>query len=314
MHPIQRKIIIYTFSFLILFVFALSFLNFSSTIVNARYQELYTDDFDGANDTVALKSRGYLVLYRGTGPQGSYPIWFQGQSTEFPSFNGPPGGYVAANDHSVTMRNNIDNWLVFPRVQGGINNGDSLYFYERSPSNAGYPDSMRVMYSANDSLPEGNWVELGRFKTTLTGWNLRKYAAPVTSVNGRFAIRYCIVNGGPTGENSIYVGIDAARIVRNMTATGKIKNGIPSSYSLGQNYPNPFNPVTKINYSVPAAGFVTIKVYDVLGREICVLANGYVKPGNYEILFDGTLYSSGAYFINMTAGDFISIRKIILIK
>jgi hypothetical protein len=175
---------------------------------------VYTDNFDGANDTTALKSRGYKPYYRGTGPQGSTATWFQGNETVFPSFNGPTTGYVAANYNVVTGANNIDSWLVLPRITGGILAGDTLYFYSRSPTGSTWPDSIRVMYSVSDSVPEGTWTELGRFKTNTTAWEKRGFRAPTASVNGRFAIRYCVVNGGPSGSNSDYLGIDALTIER----------------------------------------------------------------------------------------------------
>lgn len=177
---------------------------------------VYTDNFDGANDTVALKLRGYLPYYRGTGPQGLTATWFQpSASPPFPAFNGPTTGYVAANYNAVTGANNIDSWLVLPRITGGLLAGDTLYFYSRGPTGSTYPDSFRVMYSVADSVPEGTWTELGRFKAnTTTGWEKRGFRAPTTSVNGRFAIRYCVVNGGPSGLNSDYVGVDALTIER----------------------------------------------------------------------------------------------------
>ena len=90
----------------------------------------YTDNFDGANDTTALKSRGYKVFYRGTGTQGISATWFQGQDVVFPSFNGPSTGYVAANYQVVTNANNIDSWLVLPKKN--VTTGDSIHFYCRS--------------------------------------------------------------------------------------------------------------------------------------------------------------------------------------
>jgi photosystem II stability/assembly factor-like uncharacterized protein len=177
---------------------------------------IYLDDFDGANDTVALKLRGYKPYYRGTGAQGLTATWYQGSTAVFNSFNGPATGYVAANYNVVTGTNNIDSWLVLPRVSGGLIAGDSLYFYERSNTGSTYPDSVRVMYSANDSIPEGTWVELGRFQTNITtGWERKGFRAPTSSANGRFAIRYCVANGGPTGSTSDYMGIDALTIERS---------------------------------------------------------------------------------------------------
>lgn len=75
----------------------------------------YTDNFDGSNDTTSLKARGYKVYYRGTGTQGA-ATWFQGSESYFPAFNGPVTGYVAAHYSTATNTNNIDNWLVLPKI------------------------------------------------------------------------------------------------------------------------------------------------------------------------------------------------------
>ena len=179
---------------------------------------IYADSMDGVNDTTALKARGYKPYYRGTGPQGTIATWYQGQSSVFAAFQGPATGYTAANYSVVTGANNIDSWLVFPRIAGGIQAGDSLFYYQRSPDASTYPDSMRVMYSVSDSIPEGTWVELGRYKVSTAGWELKKFRAPTTSVNGRFAIRYCVANGGPSGVNSDYTGTDFIRITRTGSA------------------------------------------------------------------------------------------------
>jgi hypothetical protein len=91
-------------------------------------------------------------------------------------------------------------------------------------------------------------------------------------------------------------------------------NEIPNSYNLGQNYPNPFNPTTLINYNLPVNGFVTLKVFDVLGREVAELVNAEQKAGRYEVQFDGTKLSSGVYFYTLRAGDFTDTKKMLLVK
>ncbi len=75
-----------------------------------------SENFNVANDTTSLKARGYKIYYRGTGPQGLTATWFQGSSIVFSSLNGPSTGYVAANFNAVTSSNNIDNWLVLPKL------------------------------------------------------------------------------------------------------------------------------------------------------------------------------------------------------
>ncbi|HMQ69479.1 MAG TPA: choice-of-anchor J domain-containing protein, partial [Ignavibacteria bacterium] len=130
------------------------------------------------------------------------------------SFNGPPTGYVHANYNVVTATNNIDSWLVSPPLN--IVAGDSLMFWERSVAANPFPDSMRIMYSAvGDSTPEGTWVELGRFlNSTGDQWVQRKYRLATTSANGRFALRYNVVNGGPNGSNSNLIGVDMITVTR----------------------------------------------------------------------------------------------------
>jgi photosystem II stability/assembly factor-like uncharacterized protein len=85
-------------------------------------------------------------------------------------------------------------------------------------------------------------------------------------------------------------------------------------YTLSQNYPNPFNPTTKINYSVPQFGLVTIKVYDLLGEEVATIINEEKNRGNYEIDFNGIGLPSGIYFYKLTAGNFSETKKLVLMK
>lgn len=90
----------------------------------------------------------------------------------------------------------------------------------------------------------------------------------------------------------------------------------PSDFNLNQNYPNPFNPATTIGFDVPAdyKGIVTLKIYDVIGREVSVLVNDRLKPGNYNVNFDATLLASGLYFYELKAGDYQEMKKMMLVK
>ncbi len=89
---------------------------------------------------------------------------------------------------------------------------------------------------------------------------------------------------------------------------------VASGYVLTNAYPNPFNPTTTISYSAPRAGHVSLKVYDVLGREVAVLVNRVVMPGLYTVRFDAAGLSSGVYFCRMTADGFNMTRKLMLLK
>jgi hypothetical protein len=81
-----------------------------------------------------------------------------------------------------------------------------------------------------------------------------------------------------------------------------------------QNYPNPFNPMTVIKYQLPKYVFVTLVVYDGLGREVEVMYAGKQSPGYYEATFDGSALSSGIYFYKISAGDYMETKKMLMIK
>jgi spore coat protein A len=87
-----------------------------------------------------------------------------------------------------------------------------------------------------------------------------------------------------------------------------------TEYSLDQNYPNPFNPSTTINFSVPDKSQVTLKIFDVLGNEVSTLINQEIPGGNHEVHFDATGLPSGVYFYNLTAGNFVENKKMMLLK
>lgn len=89
---------------------------------------------------------------------------------------------------------------------------------------------------------------------------------------------------------------------------------IPTKYELMQNYPNPFNPSTKIKFAIPKSGLVSIKVFDILGRQVGDIVNNYLEAGYYEAEFNGTNLSSGIYFYRLEASDFTQIKSMILLK
>ncbi|MFA6980841.1 MAG: T9SS type A sorting domain-containing protein [Ignavibacteriaceae bacterium] len=88
----------------------------------------------------------------------------------------------------------------------------------------------------------------------------------------------------------------------------------PNNFNLSQNYPNPFNPITKINYQLPENNFVSLIVYDVLGKEVAILVNQEQSAGTYQTTLDGSRLSSGIYFYKIQAGDFVETKKLVLMK
>ena len=87
-----------------------------------------------------------------------------------------------------------------------------------------------------------------------------------------------------------------------------------TSYALEQNYPNPFNPSTTINYQLPKDGLVTMKVYDILGKEVATLVNAHKQIGRYSVVYDASLLSSGTYIVRLRSDDYVKTMKIVLMK
>ncbi|MCR4439946.1 MAG: T9SS type A sorting domain-containing protein [bacterium] len=98
-------------------------------------------------------------------------------------------------------------------------------------------------------------------------------------------------------------------------ATGTSSSSSPiAGYSLQQNYPNPFNPTTTIRFSLPQRSQVTLKVFDVLGKEVAALANGELNAGEHSVVYDAKGLPSGVYFYRLQAGSFVQQRKMEMIK
>ncbi len=96
--------------------------------------------------------------------------------------------------------------------------------------------------------------------------------------------------------------------------TDLVTTSLPTNYSLSQNYPNPFNPETTMSYSIPKSEHVTLKVFDVLGREIATIVDEYKQAGTYKANFNASGLVSGVYFYQLRVGSFMQIKKMVMIK
>lgn len=133
------------------------------------------------------------------------------------------------------------------------------------------------------------------------------YTAPMTAGNDTL---YATVDRGHSGA---WNWAPNKGIVVKL-ATGIENNEIPVKFYLLQNFPNPFNPVTKISYGVAKSAYVSIKVYNLLGKEIVTLVNEYQPVGNYFTNFYAANLASGVYYYRIKAGDFTETRKMTVIK
>jgi hypothetical protein len=119
-----------------------------------------------------------------------------------------------------------------------------------------------------------------------------------------------------TTVNSLLAAADSAdvRYGKVFTSIQQTSPAVPQSTSLLQNYPNPFNPGTVIEFQLHRAGEVSLRVYDVLGREVAVMANGTLNAGTYRVPFDARQLASGIYYYRLVAGSFTDSKRMLLVK
>lgn len=124
------------------------------------------------------------------------------------------------------------------------------------------------------------------------------------------------------GGDTAYVGVfggnlptPGLRVYRRVvTSVEPVNNLIPARYELLQNFPNPFNPSTEIRFTIPTGGMTTLKVFDVLGREVTTLVNEFLAPGTYRSILDGNRLASGTYIYTLTSGNNHIAKKMLLLK
>ncbi|MCI0473972.1 MAG: T9SS type A sorting domain-containing protein, partial [Ignavibacteria bacterium] len=154
--------------------------------------------------------------------------------------------------------------------------------------------------------------------TDTTGYMLPQYAASSSDSHPNAAATTLVapqfvqeIFNHSIAYESIYTGLNL------------LENEIPLNYVLHQNYPNPFNPSTKITFAIPSwegygvsrgVGLVTLKVFDITGKETQTLVQQQLQPGTYEVTFDGSGLNSGVYFYRLTAGDYSETKRMVLIK
>lgn len=115
-----------------------------------------------------------------------------------------------------------------------------------------------------------------------------------------------------SNDTTIYVNVTGYS--NNTSGVTTISSEIPVEYSLLQNYPNPFNPVTNLEFGISKSEFVTLKIYDNLGKEIITLVNGNLNPGTYRYSFDAAGLTSGLYFYKLETDNFSATKKMLLVK
>ena len=180
-----------------------------------------------------------------------------------------------------------------------------------------------VSYSESGNIVELSWA-------TATEVNNQGFFVERKSSNSEWTSLDFIEGQGTTTETHFYtyedknvaVGsysyrlkqIDFDGSSKYYDLSNVVEVSSPYTYSLSQNYPNPFNPSTKISWQLKNDGFVTLKVYDQLGKEVATLVNEERPAGSYEIEFNASSLASGVYYYRISSGNFVDTKKMILIK
>ena len=208
------------------------------------------------------------------------------------------------------------------------NNGDSSQTVTIGTSTTNYTVNYKTQFKLIANFTPGG------LPVTINGGNIfYDSASSVTFSPSPLALTYNNMeyyfqrwngsgNGSYTGTNPV-VTISSFNNIIVQTAVydtippigiQNLNTGIPKEFTLHQNYPNPFNPATKIKFDVPKFSPVSIKMYDVIGNEVAVIYNGELAPGYYEAEFNASEFASGVYFYRIDAGDFTSVKRMVLVK
>ena len=183
-------------------------------------------------------------------------------------------------------------------------------FLNKTISNA---NSVKLYYSVNG---------LEFAETTLNYDGTLKYTFDINTVSEGDSIEFYFTFNNNGTEEREPANTNYLLHVENLSITtikDENNNVIPTEFELSQNYPNPFNPNTIIKYNIPQKSFVSLKIYDMLGREIKSLVNSEKEPSTYNVEWNGTnnfgqRVASGAYVYQITAGDFIQTKKMVYLK
>jgi len=218
-------------------------------------------------------------------------------------------GTIGADASTVT-------WAAGPDVPGvktgssrpgGTGIGDRFYFVPGETTPAPYPvDSIFVFNVTSNTWMPNVYTGRGAAGTASNYWDaVTTWVAPSGNVK-------LFIAGGAL--STAFPGLWSLQVPA-CTITGITGNGqIPATYNLSQNYPNPFNPTTKISYAIPKSGFVTLKIFDMLGREVANIVNTEKQAGSYIVDFDASNLSSGVYFYSIDVNGFTDIKKMTVLK
>lgn len=310
--------------------FTIKFVNQQNGIIGCDSNRLFVTTNAGLNWNLVSLAHSIPFDIEGISFINNSTGWLSGHHFRFLA----PGVYIRNILWKTT--NSGSNWNIMYDSIGSLSNNIMQFVNENigfKISNTGFNGYYKTTNSGTNwfNVPLAIYPSSGtlKFINQNTGW------ISGTSSNNRILLK--TTNGGESwiyqineygssirsiyafdennawfcgNYNSIYKTTDGGGII----GIEPISNSLPNHFSLSQNYPNPFNPTTIINYQLSASSNVSLKIYDITGKEISVLVNQKQTSGYYNVKFDGSNFPSGVYFYKITAEDFSETKKMILIK
>lgn len=234
-------------------------------------------------------------IFAGTNTHGVYVSTDNGGNWTQTSLNGATRS-LAMNGNYIFAGNQVPT-AVYVSTDNGTSWTQTSLNYRNILSLAAIGNSVFAgtgnygVYVSNDN--GASWTQRNEGLGDITAWSLS------TLNNYIFAGTWYSVYRRPLGE---------------LTGIRPISTEIPNQFSLSQNYPNPFNPNSKIKMQIAKLAEAKLVIFDILGREVVTLVNEELKPGTYEVDFDGTNYPSGVYYYKLSAGKYTETKKMVLIK
>lgn len=277
----------------------------TSIIRSARYRETglgvmaSTSNFVNVATSTAHKDQYQSVYYNST----VMLFWTEGDSPNrvIKSSVSVNGGVAYGSEFTVVGDPGHDNYWFDATIYKFGSGGVDFVYYNDSGS------VFNLDYTSNSiSTPQtfGTPIAVNDFPTSIFPYSTIPRLVEFYDAGGDVGVIYVGFN---VNDNIYYDRLSAVSNIHNGNQTAE-------QYELQQNYPNPFNPSTKINFSIPKDGFTTLKVYDIVGREIATLIANNLQRGSYEVDFNGSKFASGVYFYQLVSNDFVSVKKMILAK
>ena len=176
-------------------------------------------------------------------------------------------------------------------------------------------DTLDNAYVDISSDNGATWKSAKYYNKTMSSWNREVLdISSLANSTANLKIRFSMVSNGSVVADGIYIDNIKLTGYNNTPTSIAGTTEIPESYSLSQNYPNPFNPSTVISYNLAEGNFISLKVYNELGKEVATLVSERQNPGSYSINFNGSNLSSGLYYYKLQSGDFSDTKKMLLVK